>query len=290
LPFQLFLFAYAVLGPLHYLTEIAWLKKYNFFAQSKYDGLFLAIVGVILTVALFVPTLYTVFPSAVLLFFAFGMSLIFFLTSSLPVRFSSLVVLGIGAYIFSNQSTFIALFSILLPTIIHVYIFTGLFMLYGALKSKSMVGFINVGLLMILGALFFILPKLSTLLPSVYVIDSYMNSFASLNQLLGSMFGNVFMSTQDVFFTTYGVSIMQSVAFAYTYHYLNWFSKTKIIGWQESAKKYKYLIYGVWFIAISLYAYSYTYGFIFLYFLSVTHVLLEFPLNHMTIKTVLGLK
>ncbi|MCC6181260.1 MAG: hypothetical protein IT237_05450 [Bacteroidia bacterium] len=27
LPFELFLFSYAVLGPLHYLTEIGWLHK-----------------------------------------------------------------------------------------------------------------------------------------------------------------------------------------------------------------------------------------------------------------------
>lgn len=27
IPFELFLFAYAILGPLHYLSEIAWLEK-----------------------------------------------------------------------------------------------------------------------------------------------------------------------------------------------------------------------------------------------------------------------
>ena len=31
IPFELFLFAYAILGPLHYLSEIAWLEKKNFF-------------------------------------------------------------------------------------------------------------------------------------------------------------------------------------------------------------------------------------------------------------------
>lgn len=33
-PFELFVFSYAVLGPLHYLTEISWLHDRNFFAQS----------------------------------------------------------------------------------------------------------------------------------------------------------------------------------------------------------------------------------------------------------------
>jgi hypothetical protein len=30
-PFQLFLFSYIVIGPLHYLTEINWLEKQNYF-------------------------------------------------------------------------------------------------------------------------------------------------------------------------------------------------------------------------------------------------------------------
>ena len=39
LPFWLFLFSYAVLGPLHYLTEIGWLNKKQFFTTSKLDYL-----------------------------------------------------------------------------------------------------------------------------------------------------------------------------------------------------------------------------------------------------------
>ena len=35
IPFELFLFSYAVLGPLHYLTEINWLKERNYFAKNK---------------------------------------------------------------------------------------------------------------------------------------------------------------------------------------------------------------------------------------------------------------
>src|SRR5258708_3742852 len=34
-PFQLFLFSYIVLGPLHYLTEINWLDKQNYFLRQK---------------------------------------------------------------------------------------------------------------------------------------------------------------------------------------------------------------------------------------------------------------
>ena len=35
LPFELFLFSYAVLGPLHYLTEISWLHDRSYFSHGK---------------------------------------------------------------------------------------------------------------------------------------------------------------------------------------------------------------------------------------------------------------
>ena len=34
-PFELFLFSYAILGPLHYLTEISWLHERNYFTEAK---------------------------------------------------------------------------------------------------------------------------------------------------------------------------------------------------------------------------------------------------------------
>src|SRR5262245_7429478 len=34
-PFELFLFSYAVLGPLHYLTEISWLHERNYFTEAS---------------------------------------------------------------------------------------------------------------------------------------------------------------------------------------------------------------------------------------------------------------
>ena len=48
IPFELFLFSYGILGPLHYLTEIGWLHKKNYFTKGKYDFVFLIIACVIL--------------------------------------------------------------------------------------------------------------------------------------------------------------------------------------------------------------------------------------------------
>jgi hypothetical protein len=53
LPFELFLFSYAILGPLHYLTEIGWLHQRNYFSTGKRDYYMLIFLGLLVTFAIF---------------------------------------------------------------------------------------------------------------------------------------------------------------------------------------------------------------------------------------------
>src|SRR5436189_3490026 len=48
-PFELFLVSYAVLGPLHYLTEISWLHDRQYFAPRRIDWLPLVLCAVLIT-------------------------------------------------------------------------------------------------------------------------------------------------------------------------------------------------------------------------------------------------
>ena len=48
-PFETFLFVYAFLGPLHYLTEISWLHDRQYFTKGKFDYIPLLIIGVLIT-------------------------------------------------------------------------------------------------------------------------------------------------------------------------------------------------------------------------------------------------
>src|SRR5208337_5106838 len=48
-PFELFLISYAVLGPLHYLTEISWLHDRQFFTPRKADWAPLLVCGLLAT-------------------------------------------------------------------------------------------------------------------------------------------------------------------------------------------------------------------------------------------------
>jgi len=79
------------------------------------------------------------------------------------------------------------------------------------------------------------------------------------------------------------VGVMRLIAFAYLYHYLNWFSKTSIIKWHETTRTRAAGIAGVWIGAGLAYLYDYRLGFGILYIMSMLHVFLEFPLNHQTL-------
>jgi len=78
------------------------------------------------------------------------------------------------------------------------------------------------------------------------------------------------------------LSVMSFIAFAYMYHYLNWFSKTSVIQWHNISRTRLGGIVALWLASIGLYMYDYRVGLKWLFFLSFSHVLLEFPLNHIT--------
>ena len=82
-----------------------------------------------------------------------------------------------------------------------------------------------------------------------------------------------------IFYSNAGIMLMRFIAFAYLYHYLNWFSKTEVIRWHKVPKVRFIGVIALWLVACGLYAYDYAVGLSFLFFLSFTHVLLEFPLN-----------
>jgi hypothetical protein len=186
---------------------------------------------------------------------------------------------------------FYLLLSVFLPTLLHVYVFTGLFMLYGSVKTKSVSGYISV-LVMVLCP--FILLNIFTDTGSgisEYAQRSY-KSFEAINFYSLKHLFNINISQGNYFDTIYhskaGILLMRFVAFAYTYHYLNWFSKTEVIKWHLIPKSRLLLIISLWVASLGLYAYNYTLGFNCLFFLSFLHVVLELPLNVVSVKGILS--
>ncbi|MHC4852364.1 MAG: hypothetical protein ACYTF5_10115, partial [Planctomycetota bacterium] len=47
LPFEVFLISYAVLGPLHYLTELSWLHDRGYFAIHKSECVGLVLIALL---------------------------------------------------------------------------------------------------------------------------------------------------------------------------------------------------------------------------------------------------
>jgi hypothetical protein len=86
-----------------------------------------------------------------------------------------------------------------------------------------------------------------------------------------------------IFFSEVGIMLMRFIAFAYLYHYLNWFSKTEVIRWHKVPKVRFILVIVLWLAASIFYSIDYKLGLSVLFFLSFTHVLLEFPLNFISI-------
>ena len=109
--------------------------------------------------------------------------------------------------------------------------------------------------------------------------------FKFLNITLYNAFGFGTMAPTDsalLYYDSHGLAIMRFIAFAYTYHYLNWFSKTTVIKWNEISKQRMAIIILLWILSVVLYAFSYKIGFYALFLLSMLHVFFEFPLNHQT--------
>lgn len=297
LPFELFLFSYAVLGPLHYLTEIGWLHKKNYYTKGKYDFVFLSVLCVLVFYFSYVkPTKSdTLIPNIIL--YGVLLSLVFVFIKDNLYRIVLAVLAVIGISMAKMGFSYVIAVGIFLPTIVHVFVFTWAFMFYGVLKNKSFSGYLSVIALVLIAVSFFVIkaPGLQYQV-SAYVGKSY-ELFYLLNKFLIDFFGLVTTSTDDmtlVYKTNAGFIVMRFIAFAYTYHYLNWFSKTSVIQWHKVPKKTLIITIALWIFSVALYVIDYNIGLKALYFLSFLHVFLEFPLNITSfqgiIKSVLPVK
>ena len=302
IPFTLFIVAYAVVGPLHYLTEISWLKDRRYFVQWGNPFWLLLSSSLLLTLLIiflqlsvqpawkqwlleyagtpegqWVRLLPKVLPGFV--FFAFAASLCFVLR--IPERHRAAILLFLAGFsLFVNKIPLVVvLFGVFVPTVIHVYVFTGLFMLQGAMRSGSVLGLASTAALL-LTAIFiaytsFIepIPEIPAGIKSRFDASNFYSVLNAFAKFLGMEEERLLLSSE------LAARIQVFIAFAYTYHYMNWFSKTSIIKWHQVSVRRLGANGLVWLAAVILYGYDYKIGFLALLFLSYLHIFLEFPLN-----------
>ncbi len=281
LPFETFILAYAVLGPLHYLTEISWLHDRGYFTTRSSDWIWLIGATIVMTLG------YLVQKEALISLTVFSLVCTFVVASGMAFaatkRSRALFLVGgcIAGGVALSGGPLVGLFVILLPTLIHVYIFTGFFILYGAVKGRSVSAILS--LLVFLVAPFVCLYGLNT--PSSYQPSDYFLDAAAPFNTLGGMIISFFGLSKD---REGVVAWMRLMGFAYTYHYLNWFSKTRVINWHKVSRARIGVIGILYLCAVGLYAVNYQLGYLVLVTLSLAHVVLEFPLDFKTIGALLS--
>lgn len=275
LPFETFVLAYVVLGPLHYLTEISWLHDRGFYTQGARDWLWLFFAAALVALIWMFPSFFPAKLGGAILGVAvtFSAGIAFFRSVFARLLFGSLGVAV--AMVATSWEPVMLLFAAFLPTLVHVYLFTGLFVLYGACKGRRLSGFLS--FLVFVAAPFVCLFGVgtpATYQPTEYFLDA-VKPFEGLGLVTLDIFG--MEATREDY-----VAFFRLLAFAYTYHYLNWFSKTRIINWHQISRLRLSSIGLVYLAALGMYAVSYTWGFFALMSLSLAHVVLELPLNFRT--------
>lgn len=292
IPFELFLFAYAVLGPAHYLTEISWLHKRDYFMRGKHDYLLIGGLAILLILSTaWSEQGFSLMPQfrelAAFTFLAIGSALVFVLTDKTAARILGLAAVAALAFAAVNTAAFlVVLLATFVPTLIHVYLFTGFFMIYGALKERSRSGYLAFCIFLLCPLICLLVdPRKYT--PDAHVLLSYFRVFAPVNlTLLGIATPHTRSEGTQValqLLSGRGLAIMRFIAFAYTYHYLNWFSKTTVIRWHKVGAKRLAIVGALWAASVGVYLYDYALGYKVLFCLSLMHIYLEFPLNHISI-------
>ncbi|MDR3693046.1 hypothetical protein [Mucilaginibacter sp.] len=265
IPFELVLLSYAILGPAHYLTEISWLNERKFFTLKKYDYVVVVAVAII--------AFLLKLPYGYVIFYTFGLSFILLVTGSVLYRVLAFCLLIVAGYFILGNNLLQTIFGLYMPTLIHVYFFTGAFMLFGALKDKIVSGYIAFFVFLACPLLLCVLFRHLPVNTASWAIHSY-GDFGRLNTV------TLKNSKLDIFNNPISIILTRLIAFAYTYHYINWFSKTRIINWHQVSMVRAVFIGVIWIASVALYFYNYRLGIKWLFLLSLTHVLLEFPLNH----------
>jgi hypothetical protein len=269
LPFELLLLSYAILGPAHYLTEISWLHDRKYFLPRRWLALVLCLI------ALGTMFMASDFWLGILVCFTFTACAILAWMGTGP---RALAAIAIASGSFALLGLFDIPFGlawVLVPTVIHVSVFTLVFMTVGAFRSRSATQFALVGIyLAAIAAIILVPPSRATVIPSLARLGG--EYFGDIPAALGSLL--------HIPYLTFDTRFTGLLSFVYTYHYLNWFIKADVIRWADVPRPRLAAIAGLSLAATGLYFYNYAYGFTVLLLLSFLHVLLEFPLNSISIR------
>jgi hypothetical protein len=285
-PLQVFLFAYIFLGPIHYLTEMAWLRKKEFYFR---EGLVSARVYMILAIGTAGMVLLQLLTKRDLSFWMIAPLLLVSLSVWLRNNYALLAVALVGLAMAMLVRTWVYFIAVITPTLVHVFFFTWVFMISGALR-KSVAGWmkwVNPALVVVLPLGLLGLNR-HYAQPGNFWLQSESVSFAGMHKhLLGDLHRTMTVNA-TLLDNRWVAALLRVFAFAYLFHYLNWFAKTELLQWHKISAR-TWAVVGVMYCsAIGVYMWNIKVGFVVVNFLGMMHVLLEFPLNWHTLRFVTG--
>jgi hypothetical protein len=285
-PLQVFLFAFIVLGPLHYLTEMAWLQKKRFYLTNSVVStrlyVFVAIAAAVLSLS-----------GAVLKrdlwFWTVGAMLLLSL-SVLVRKVYAMAAIAVAAIVIACfLRTWVFFIAVMVPTLVHVFFFTWTFAVSGALRARDglRAKWMNPVLMLVLPLVLVCLP-LHPSQPGGFWLRAESMSFLSIHSKLAGDLHHTVALNATMMDDAVIVGVLRIFAFAYLFHYLNWFSKTEILQWHRTSRRTWIAIAGIYVAYLASFGISFRCGFLISSFLSLLHVLLEFPLNWHTLRFVAG--
>jgi hypothetical protein len=262
-PYALLIASYAILGPAHYLTQISWLHERRYFASTRGVLPVMGVGAILLVLPFFGLCVAQPWFGACLV----GVAISIAVASTVPASRALIAGMMIGTMLLWAVVWFrpVALvLAVLVPTVLHVFIFTLSFMLLGSLRSHSgLAG--AAAVVMLVCAVSFWWPGVGQSSGGAGDAVKYFGSVADAMKRLG-----VPLSVAQVF---------GFLSFAYTYHFLNWFVKVEVIQWHNVSSGRVAALVCVYGGVIGCYAVSFNVGFLVSLVPSYLHVLLELPLN-----------
>jgi hypothetical protein len=275
-PLQVFIFVYAFVGPLHYLTEIAWLKRKDFYfsdgaiPQRAYVAI-AAVLCVAVSVDFYVHRGMTGYAIGVLMVLSLGAVV------KNPYVLISALAAGFVAKLFVHG--LVIFVAAILPTIVHVYLFTMLFMVSGLVRERrrSALAWTNPFLLLGLPVVL-LMARWSYPSPGRYWINAEAG-FTSLHSYLVGLLGHNLHPDASILADPAAAGVLRFLAFIYLFHYLNWFAKTELLQWHRVSRGSWGWIVVLYSVSVGCYLRDFVIGFYIVNFLSMLHVFLEFPLN-----------
>jgi hypothetical protein len=275
-PLQVFIFAYAFVGPLHYLTEMAWLERKEFYLG---DGVVSPRIYVAIATLLCIAASVDFYVHHGWTGYAIGILLVLSLSARVKNPYVLIAAMAAG-YLAKFLVHGLAIFiGAIIPTIVHVYVFTIFFIVSGLVREqkRTLLAWLNPILLLGMPA-FLLMARWSYATPGPFWVNAE-SGFAALHGYLVGLLGHNLHPDATILADPAAAGVLRFLAFIYLFHYLNWFAKTELLKWHRVSAQSWWLIGGLYAVSVGCYLWNFTVGFYIVNFLSLMHVFLEFPLN-----------